>query len=156
VLNGLARAGGIGLVAACDLAIAPDTATFAFTEVRIGVIPAIISVPCLQRMTPRAVARYFLTGEVFDATAAVDCGLLTAAAPAADVPALADALASAVALGAPDALAATKRLLREVPAMATEVAFDYAERISEVFFTSEDAAEGRAAFADKRPPRWAT
>jgi enoyl-CoA hydratase/carnithine racemase len=156
VLNGPARAGGIGLVAACDLAIAPDTATFAFTEVRLGLIPAIISVPCLQRMSSRAAARYFLTGEVFDAAAAVESGLLTATGASDDVGVMADTIASAIALGAPTALAATKRLLREVPAMATDVAFDYTQRISEMFFMSEDATEGRASFAEKRPPRWAT
>ena len=154
VLNGPARAGGIGLVAACDLAVAPSSATFAFTEVRIGVIPAIISVPCLQRMTSRAAARYFLTGEVFDATAAVACGLLTACAPAEDVPALAADLTAALRKGAPKALAGTKRLLAEVPAMTREVAYAYTERLSSVFFASDDAAEGRAAFAAKRPPAW--
>ncbi len=63
-LNGPARAGGLGLVTACDLAVAPDTATFAFTEVRLGVVPAMIAVTCLRRMDPRAAAEYFLTGEV--------------------------------------------------------------------------------------------
>jgi methylglutaconyl-CoA hydratase len=154
VLNGPARAGGIGLVAACDLAIAPDTATFAFTEVRIGVIPAIISVPCLARMSPRAAARYFLTGEVFDAAAAVECGLLTAAVPPDEMDSLRSALTTALRKGAPKALAGTKRLLAEVPAMTRDVAFAYAERISGVYFASDDAAEGRQAFAEKRPPAW--
>lgn len=154
VLNGPARAGGIGLIASCDLAIAPETATFAFSEVRIGVIPAIISVPCLERMSSRAAARYFLTGEVFDAAAAVACGLLTAAAPSDGLPALADHLIGALRKGAPRALAGTKRLLREVPAMPRDVALAYAERISAVYFAGDDAAEGRRAFAEKRPPAW--
>src|SRR5690606_3780786 len=61
-LNGTARAGGIGLVTACDFAIAPDTATFAFSEVRLGVVPAMIAVPVLRRVNPRAAAEYFMTG----------------------------------------------------------------------------------------------
>jgi methylglutaconyl-CoA hydratase len=153
-LNGPARAGGIGLVAACDLAIAPDTATFAFSEVRIGVIPAIISVPCLPVLDRRAAARYFLTGEVFDATAAVAAGLLTAAVPPEDVDALRAHLVDGLSEGAPAALAGTKRLLREVPGLPRDVAFDYAERVSATFFGSADGAEGRAAFAEKRPPSW--
>ena len=154
VLNGPARAGGIGLVAACDMAIAPDTATFAFSEVRIGVIPAIISVPCLAVMDPRAAARYFLTGEVFDADAAVAAGLLTLTAPVPEIDGLREHLLAGLREGAPAALAGTKRLLREVPGLPRDVAFDYAERASAGFFRSADAAEGRAAFAEKRPPSW--
>ncbi|MHB8467767.1 MAG: enoyl-CoA hydratase-related protein [Acidimicrobiales bacterium] len=154
VLNGSARAGGIGLVAACDLAVAPDTATFAFSEVRIGVIPAIISIPCLQRLSSRAAARYFLTGETFDAPTAVECGLLTAAVAPDDVAGLASALTTALRKGAPRALAGTKRLLSEIPGMPRDVAFAYAERISAVYFASDDAVEGRSAFVEKRQPVW--
>ena len=80
-LNGTARAGGLGLVAACDFAVAPATASFAFTEVRLGVVPAMIAVTCLRRLEPRAAAEYFLTGEVFTAERAVEIGLLTRAVP---------------------------------------------------------------------------
>ena len=73
-VNGSARAGGIGLVAACDIAVASQSATFAFSEVRIGATPAIIAVPCLRRMEPRAAAEYFLTGEAFDAQRATEIG----------------------------------------------------------------------------------
>ena len=154
VLNGPARAGGIGLVAAADIAVAPDDATFAFTEVRIGVIPAIISVPCLARMHPRAVARLFLTGAVFDASEAVASGLLTCAAPAASVPGVVGEILDGFRKAAPRALAGTKRLLAEVPSMQRSVAFDYADRTSTWFFGSDDAVEGRASFAEKRPPAW--
>ena len=75
-VNGPARAGWLGLVAACDIAIAPTSATFAFSEVRIGVAPAVISVPCLRRMPSRAAAEHFLTGKVFEAARAVEIGLL--------------------------------------------------------------------------------
>jgi methylglutaconyl-CoA hydratase len=154
VLNGPARAGGIGLAAACDLAIAPDTATFAFTEVRLGVVPAMISVPCLDRMTPRSVARYFLTGEMFDATEAVNTGLLTASAPPEAFAELTRSLIDALLLGAPTALAGTKGLLNKIPGLERDTALSYAEHLSAEFFASADAAEGRHAFAEKRPPRW--
>jgi enoyl-CoA hydratase/carnithine racemase len=154
VLNGPARAGGIGLVASCDLAIAPDTATFAFSEVRIGVAPAIISIPCLERLTSRAAARYFLTGEVFDATEAVRVGLLTASAPPPEMDALEQQLVAALLEGSPSALAGTKRLLREIPGLPRDVAFAYAERVSAGFFAGAEAIEARRAFAEKRPPPW--
>jgi enoyl-CoA hydratase/carnithine racemase len=81
-LAGPARAGGIGLVAACDLAVAADQVSFAFTEVRIGVVPAVISVPLVPRVQPAALYELFLTGETFDARRAAAIGLLTRAVPA--------------------------------------------------------------------------
>jgi enoyl-CoA hydratase len=79
-VTGHVRAGGLGLLAACDIAAASAAATFAFTEVRIGVAPAVISLPVLPRADPRALARYYLTGERFGPAEAVRLGLLTAAA----------------------------------------------------------------------------
>lgn len=77
---GHVRAGGLGLLGACDIAAASAASTFAFTEVRIGVAPAVISLPLLPRTDPRALARYYLTGERFDAAEAARIGLITAAA----------------------------------------------------------------------------
>src|SRR5260370_1122035 len=114
-VNGAARAGGIGLVAACDIAIAAEQATFAFSEVRIGVVPAVISVPCLRRMPSRAAAEYFLTGEVFDARRAAEIGLLTRAVTTDDLDAEVERYASMLLRGAPGALAGTKGVLRDVP-----------------------------------------
>lgn len=79
-VTGHVRAGGLGLLAACDIGVASRAATFAFTEVRIGVAPAMISLPLLPRTDPRALARYYLTGERFDADEAARIGLITAAA----------------------------------------------------------------------------
>lgn len=76
---GHVRAGGLGLVAACDIAAASTESTFAFTEVRIGVAPAVISLTLLPRADPRALARHYLTGERFDAAEAARAGLVTAA-----------------------------------------------------------------------------
>ena len=80
-VNGSARAGGIGLIAACDIAVAPQSATFGFSEVRIGATPATIAVTCLRRIEPRAATEYFLTGEPFGAQRAEQIGLLTRAVP---------------------------------------------------------------------------
>lgn len=161
VLNGAARAGGIGLVAAADIALAPQSATFAFTEVRIGVVPAIISVPVSARMHSRQLSRYFLTGEVFDAPAAADAGLLTRAVPDHDMERAVDAVLEGLRGAAPRALTRTKELLGELGSGALAApgrraeAFARMGEVSAEFFAGEDAAEGRAAFFDKRPPRWA-
>ncbi|MEU1385339.1 MULTISPECIES: enoyl-CoA hydratase-related protein [unclassified Nonomuraea] len=153
-LNGTARAGGLGLVAACDFAIAPDTASFAFTEVRLGVVPAMISVPVLRRLDPRAAAEYFLTGEVFDAATAARIGLLTRAVPEAELDATVHHYAGMLARGGPEALAITKRLVREVPAVSFEEGLRRMSELSAERFTSAEGQEGIAAFMDKRPPKW--
>ncbi|WP_106252238.1 enoyl-CoA hydratase-related protein [Allonocardiopsis opalescens] len=155
LLNGPVRAGGVGLVAAADIAIAPDTVTFAFTEVRIGVVPAIISVPVAARMHDRQLSRYLLTGETFGAAEAAAAGLLTAAVPAEAVDAAVEGVLDGLRLAAPRAAARTKELLRELRGMDRTAALHLAERISAEFFASDDAAEGRAAFFGRRPPRWA-
>jgi len=153
-LHGAARAGGVGMVAACDIAVAAESATFAFTEVRIGVIPAVISVPVLPRLSPRAAQELFLTGEVFDARRAAEIGLLTRAA--ADVDAEVDRYVEMLRLGSPTALAGTKDLLlRERPSSMSE---DFAQMnaLSASYFASEDGQEGIRAFAEKRKPAWVT
>lgn len=153
-LNGTARAGGLGLVAACDFAIAPLTASFAFTEVRLGVAPAMIAVPVLRRLDPRAASEYFLTGEIFDATRAVDIGLLSRAVPAEDLDATVAHYAEMLMKGGPEALAITKRLVREVPALSFQEGLRRMTDLSAERFTSEEGQEGIAAYMDKRPPKW--
>jgi methylglutaconyl-CoA hydratase len=153
-VGGPARAGGLGLIAAADLAFCAEDATFAFTEVRLGVIPAVISATVLRRLDPRAASQLYLTGEVFDGTRAARAGLVTGAVPAADLDAAVEAACDALVRGAPRALAGTKRLLRRPP--AGTVAEDLAElsALSVGYFLSEDAREGIAAFRDKRDPWW--
>jgi methylglutaconyl-CoA hydratase len=153
-VNGATRAGGIGLVAACDVAIAADRATFAFSEVRIGVVPAVISVPCLRRMPSRAAAEYFLTGEVFDARRAAEIGLLTRAVTADDLDAEVARYAGLMLRGAPGALAATKGVLRDVPAQGVAAGLAAMAELSGQFFGSDEAREGMSAFAAKRDPAW--
>lgn len=157
-LAGPARAGGVGLVAACDIAVAARDATFAFTEVRIGVVPALISVTVLPRLLPRAAHELFLTGETFDADRAVAVGLLNSAVDVgedrrgldAEVTRYRDMLAR----GGPHALAATKALLRRSPAEHMSDDLDAMLQVSAEHFGSAEGQEGMTAFAEKRAPSW--
>ncbi|MEU0738288.1 enoyl-CoA hydratase family protein [Streptomyces sp. NPDC006134] len=151
-VTGHARAGGLGLLAACDIAAASTTATFAFTEVRIGVAPALISLPLLPRTDPRALARHFLTGERFDAAEATRMGLLTAYGD--DVDAVLEPVLDGVRRASPQALAATKRLLtaRVLESFDRDAAGLTA--LSARLFSSADAREGMTAFLERRDPQW--
>lgn len=153
-LNGTARAGGLGLVAACDFAIAPDSATFAFSEVRLGVVPAMISVTVLRRLGPRAASEYFMTGEVFDAARAVEIGLLTRAVPMEELDATVTRYAGMLIRGGPESLAITKRLVREVPGYSVQEGTLRMAELSARRFTSEEGQEGIRAFLEKRPAAW--
>ncbi len=146
-VEGPVRAGGVGLMASCDLVVVRSDVTFAFTEVRIGVAPAIISVPILQRCSWTRLAAPFLTGEVFDASAALDIGLVTHVSN--DVPGTVARLATGVLAGAPNAVAATKHLLRGARS------WDDMQALSESLFSSPEAAEGMLAFTERRQPTWA-
>ena len=150
-INGHAFGGGLGLTAACDLTLAADTATFAFTEVRIGVVPAVIAVTVLPRLLPRAAHELFLTGETFDAGRAVTIGLVNAAVPAERLDAEVTRYVELLRLGAPDALAATKALMQR-PEL--DSAFAAMQQLSARHFASAEGQEGMAAFAEKRPPNW--
>jgi methylglutaconyl-CoA hydratase len=153
-VNGHAFGGGIGLVAAADIAIAVRGAKFAFSEVRIGVIPAIISVVVLPKLGEHHAMRLFLTGERFSAVEALGYGLVHRVVEDCDLESAVRAEIDAIAKGAPNAVAAAKRLVREIPRLAPDDAYAVAtEKIAELFASAE-AAEGLAAFAQKRPPSW--
>ena len=107
-VDGHVRAGGLGLIGACDIVVAGTASTFALTEARIGVAPSIISLTLLPKMTARAAGRYFVTGEKFGAAEAAQMGLVTLAA--ADVAAAVDDLTAAIAQGSPQGLAESKAL----------------------------------------------
>jgi methylglutaconyl-CoA hydratase len=153
-VRGKARAGGIGLIAACDIAVGAGHADFAFTEVRLGLIPAVISVPVLPRLAPRPALELFLTGEIFGAARAREIGLLTSVTD--DVTVEVDRYTAMLRLCEPAALAGVKALLRRGQDSAA-MAEDFAEmsRLSARYFASPQAQEGIAAFAAKRPPSWA-
>jgi enoyl-CoA hydratase/carnithine racemase len=151
-VDGAVRAGGIGLMASCDLVVVHDDVSFALTETRIGVAAAIISVPILRRVPAGKIAAAMLTGETFDAAAAERMGLVTHVTD--DVTRVVDHLCDGILAGAPRAVAATKQLLRRVPTLDSDTAFDEMRRLSEDLFAGPDAAEGMAAFREKRPPVW--
>ena len=151
-VNGAVRAGGLGLMASCDLVVVHQAVTFAMTEVRIGVAPAIISVPILRRVAPSKIATSMLTGEPFDAEEARAMGLVTHVTD--DVDATTSALCAGIVAGAPRAVAETKRLLHHVPALDRSTAFAQMRALSDELFSGPDAAEGMAAFRENRPPNW--
>jgi methylglutaconyl-CoA hydratase len=153
-IAGPARAGGLGLIAAADIAVCAQEATFAFSEVRLGVIPAVISATVLPRLAARAAAELYLTGEVFDGVRAAQIGLVSAAVPAAELDAAVARYARALVRGGPLALAGTKRLLRRTP--GPDIRADLAELSAESagFFRSEEGREGVAAFRAKRDATW--
>jgi methylglutaconyl-CoA hydratase len=150
VVRGPARAGGVGLLAACDVVVAAESATFAFSEVRLGIVPAVISAVVLPRMVPHVAHRLMLTGNVFDAATAATGGLVDLVVPDADVDGELRAQLVELTAGAPTALAETKRLLRA----GTDLHFDELLELSARFFASEEGQEGIASFREKRPARW--
>ncbi|CAM5597758.1 enoyl-CoA hydratase [Streptomyces spiroverticillatus] len=151
-VDGHARAGGLGLLAACDMAFASLASDFAFSEVRIGVAPAVISIPLLPRLDPRAASRYFLTGEVFAGPRAQEIGLLTETAP--DVDTVLAPVLDALRRASPQGLAETKRLLTaEMRNAFDRDAEDLVQR-SAALFASAEAREGVTAHLERRDPAW--
>ena len=147
-------AGGMGLAAAMDLAVAIDDARFGFTEVRVGVAPAMISVLCLPKLRTADAADAILRGRRFLAPEAARMGLINAAVPADD---LDDAVAEIVddlRAAGPNALASAKQLLANVPEMTVDDAFAWTARLSAELFETDEAREGMAAFLEKRAPEW--
>jgi methylglutaconyl-CoA hydratase len=151
VVRGPARAGGVGMLAACDVVVAAESASFAFSEVRLGLVPAVISAVVLPRMVPHVAHRLMLTGNVFDAATAATGGLVDLVVPDADVEGELRAQLVELTGGAPTALAETKRLLR---ARTPDLGFDELLELSARFFASEEGQEGIASFREKRPARW--
>ncbi|WNO73920.1 enoyl-CoA hydratase family protein [Streptomyces sp. AM8-1-1] len=151
-VSGKTRAGGLGVLGACDMAVASSDSDFAFTEVRIGVAPAVISLPLLPRLDPRAAERYYLTGERFHAAEAARIGLLTLAAD--DVDEGLAPLLGGLRKASPQGLAASKRLVtaRVLDAFERD-AEDLVQR-SASLFASAEAREGMTAFIERRDPVW--
>ncbi len=149
-LQGPVRAGGLGIVGAADVVISADTVTFAFTEVRLGLAPAAISLTTLPRLTDRAAARYFLGGDGFDATTAVRIGLVTEAVPADRLDDAVAAVAGHLSEGSTQGLAETKALLAvpllaRIDALGEDVAAQSAR-----LFASDEARAAMHAFLQHR------
>ncbi len=147
--------GGNGLAAALDISIAADDVKFGFSEVRLGVAPAIISVVCLPKMRPGDAMEAFLRGNRFSAARAAEMGLINRAVPAAELDAAVDEVLADLRKGGPQALGFAKRLVYEVPEMSQTAGLGWTARLSAELFEGEEAAEGIAAFLGKRPALWA-
>jgi methylglutaconyl-CoA hydratase len=154
-VQGHVAGGGNGLVAACDIAVATESAKFAFSEVRVGVAPAVISVVCLAVMRRRDAQELLLTGERVSAQRVLDAGLLTAVADADAFDAVVSSYVDALLLGGPEALSHTKNLLRRVPTLPRDEAFAFTAEVSGSLFASAEAREGMGAFLERRSPAWA-
>src|SRR5262249_58714299 len=122
-VNGHAFGGGIGLVAACDLVVASDAATFAFSEVRIGVVPAMISVLCVPKIGAHQAKWLFLTGERFSAERACELGLVHRAVPASELDTAMDDLLAMLRLGGPIAPRKAKELVQRIPQLSMDEGF---------------------------------
>lgn len=153
-VQGHVAGGGNGLVAACDFAVAADDVHFAFSEVRVGVAPAVISVVCLDRMHRRDGIELLLLGERVSAARAQQAGLINRAVPRPELDAAVAGLVESLRKGGPLALAATKNLLRKVPGMPRSEAFEWTAEVSAHLFNSDEAKAGMTAFLSKQPAPW--
>ncbi|MGD0195773.1 MAG: enoyl-CoA hydratase family protein [Candidatus Dormibacteria bacterium] len=151
-IDGNVRAGGVGLVGACDIAVAGPRSTFAITEARIGVAAAVISVTVLPRLDARSAARYYLTGATFDATEAERIGLVTIATD--DLDGAVASITADLRKGSPQGLVESKRLANRGVREAIERYGEEMVELSARLFASEEAHEGMTAFLERRQPRW--
>ena len=153
-VHGAALGGGSGLVAACDIAVAALGTEFGFTEVRLGIIPAVISPYALHKIGESAARELFLTGERFEAVKAAEIGLIRAAVPEPDLDTAVEGRVQELLKAGPRAVAEAKALIREVAWQRVEDVQRYTvERIAEIR-TSPEGQEGLRAFLDKRKPDW--
>lgn len=151
-VHGAVRAGGNGLVAACDIAIAHSSVTFSVPEVHLGLIPAVISVPIERMMDRRSFHRYFLTGEPFDAAEAARIGLITEATD--DLDGTIEGILAHFRKAHPGALRRTKQLLQQVGQLDAASAFQITGEVSARWFATPDGQEGMRAVLEKREPSW--
>lgn len=153
-INGSALAGGLGVVAACDLAYAADHAKFGLPEVRVGVFPMMIATRLMQQVPERRFREMAYLGETIGADEAVRYGLVNHAVPAAELDGLIQSALDKLMLGAPGAISAGKQALAEMRGLPPTEMLEYAERMIADLGNGDEAGEGRAAFAEKRKPSW--
>jgi methylglutaconyl-CoA hydratase len=154
-VNGAALGGGTGLVACCDIVVASERATFGTTEVRLGLIPAVIGPYVLAAIGPRQARRLMLTGERISAAEALRLGLVHEVVPAEQLDGAIERIVAELLNSGPAALAAAKRLIRDLAGRPIDPPLidDTATRIARLRATGE-AREGVGAFLEKRPPAW--
>ena len=153
-VHGPALGGGTGLAAVCDIVVASHDAVFGFTEVRLGIMPAVISPFALAKIGVSAARELMLTGARIPAERARAIGLVHAVVPAADLDATVEAYVAELLLAAPSAVAATKALIAQVAGRRPADVFDATSRAIASQRVAPDGQEGLAAFLEKRPPRW--
>ena len=153
-INGAAFAGGLGLVGAADIVVTRTDVQLSFSEVRIGVIPAIISVVCMPKLGVHHGMKLFLTGERFDGQQAVDMGLAHIAVPEAQLMSTVEEQIAMINLGGPIAVQECKKLARRVTELSRKEGFKETAEWSARMFRSDEGAEGMAAFREKRKPNW--
>ena len=151
-IAGHVRAGGMGIVGACDLAVAAEGASFAFTEARIGVAPAMISLTTLDIMDPRQAARYYLTGETFGAPVAAWLGLITTACKPEELDGVVDGLVAQILQTSPQGAAETKKVLTAARRQRLDTAGPEMVALSARLFGSDEAQKFIRAFLEKRAP----
>lgn len=153
-VRGYALAGGFGLALACDFVIASDDAQFGTPEVNVGLWPYMITVPLLRSMPPKKVLELMMTGRRVDAVEAERIGFVTRVVPAAELDAAVDGLAEGLASKSPLILKWGRQSFYRVLDMPPDDALDYLQAMLTITSHSEDTAEGVAAFAEKREPKW--
>jgi methylglutaconyl-CoA hydratase len=155
-INGAAIGGGSGLVATCDVAVAVERARFAFSEINLGIIPAVISPYVLAKIGAANGRELFLTGERFPATRAHQIGLVQYVVPEETLDERVNALLSALHSSGPKAIAACKELIQQVAPVPKEQAKDYTIEVIAKLRVSEEGIEGIRSFLEKRKPQWMT
>jgi methylglutaconyl-CoA hydratase len=153
-INGSALGGGMGLLACCDIAVSVDSAQFAFTEVRLGIVPAVISPYSLAKIGERAARRYFLTGELFDAARAKEIGLVHDVVTSSELDTTVQNIADSLAKNGPHAVRTAKQIIRDVTRMDRESARAHTTATIARVRTSPEGQEGLTAFLEKRKPNW--
>ncbi len=153
-VNGAAFAGGLGLIGASDISVTVEDVLFSFSEVRIGVIPAVISVVCLPKLGKHHGMKLFLTGERFTGKQAVEFGFVHRAVPKDQLLDAVQEELDMINLGAPSALVECKKLVKTVPGLSIEEGFAKTDEWSLKMFLSDEGSEGMAAFREKRKPSW--
>ena len=153
-VNGAAFAGGLGLVGAADIVVTVSDVQFSFSEVRIGVIPAVISVVCIPKLGTHHAMKLFLTGERFTGEQAVSMGFAHRAVKAEELTSIVQEEIDGINLGGPIAIQECKKLVRRVRELNIRDGFNETGEWSKRLFQSEEGAEGMAAFREKRKPNW--
>ncbi|MEL6340343.1 MAG: enoyl-CoA hydratase-related protein [Myxococcota bacterium] len=153
-VQGAALGGGMGLVSCCDIVIAESKAIFGFTEARLGIAPAVISPFAIRKIGVSQARRYFTTGERFSADEAHRIGLVHEVVPAEEFGTHVEKILAALAAGGPEAVLASKRLVRDVATMDGEKIHDHTSQVIAALRCSEEGQEGLSAFLEKRKPDW--